>query len=256
MLIINADDFGHNGRVNAAILRSFREGLCSSTSIMSNMPGFEEACEATHSYGLLNHVGLHLNLGEGQALTDGLKRFRQYCTADGKLQVSQQRPLIFLKQSEKRVLADEIRAQIKRCRNYGIPLTHVDSHRHLHTQFGVLSVLIEVVREEDIPYIRISRNCGPRGSAVKSLYKYFINRTLTRAQLRRTDLFGSVGDYEWALQRDRTGGLDCEVMVHPVLDGDRLTDATGTPRDLRGAVSQIPGHGGAVSYTGSKYSFE
>jgi hypothetical protein len=42
-LIINADDFELNSRVNAAIVNSFTSGLINSTSIMVNMTGFSEA---------------------------------------------------------------------------------------------------------------------------------------------------------------------------------------------------------------------
>ena len=47
-LIINADDFGYDSDVNHAILTSFSKGFCSSTSIIPNMPGFEEACQLCH----------------------------------------------------------------------------------------------------------------------------------------------------------------------------------------------------------------
>lgn len=40
-LIINADDFGISNDVNRAILQSFQEGLISSATIMTNMPGFQ-----------------------------------------------------------------------------------------------------------------------------------------------------------------------------------------------------------------------
>ena len=42
-LIVNADDFGMSAAVNKAILKAFQEKLISSTSIMANMPGFDEA---------------------------------------------------------------------------------------------------------------------------------------------------------------------------------------------------------------------
>ena len=42
-IIINADDFGYNATVNRAIIKSFQRGLISSSSLMANMPGFEDA---------------------------------------------------------------------------------------------------------------------------------------------------------------------------------------------------------------------
>ena len=42
--IINADDFGLSSSVNK-IVESFNNGLINSTTLMANMPGFEEAVE-------------------------------------------------------------------------------------------------------------------------------------------------------------------------------------------------------------------
>ena len=44
-LIINADDFGKCHAVNVAIRDAFRQGLISSTTLMANMDGFDEAVD-------------------------------------------------------------------------------------------------------------------------------------------------------------------------------------------------------------------
>jgi hypothetical protein len=51
IVIINADDFGMNSSVNRAILSSVEQGLVTSTSIMANMPGFEEAAGLVRAHG-------------------------------------------------------------------------------------------------------------------------------------------------------------------------------------------------------------
>ena len=43
MLFVNADDFGLSHEVNMAIVEAFKKGLINNTTIMVNMPGFEEA---------------------------------------------------------------------------------------------------------------------------------------------------------------------------------------------------------------------
>src|SRR4051812_23191276 len=78
-MIINADDFGYSSSVNAAILKAFEEGLVSSTTVMANMPAFEEACAAAHERKLLGHVGAHLVLTEGETLTEPIRRCRRFC---------------------------------------------------------------------------------------------------------------------------------------------------------------------------------
>ena len=43
LVIVNAYDFGQSAVVNRVIMACFRQGLISSTTIMANMPGFDEA---------------------------------------------------------------------------------------------------------------------------------------------------------------------------------------------------------------------
>src|SRR3954469_11401018 len=82
-MIINADDFGYSSSVNRAILQAFDEGLVSSATLMSNMPGFEEACVFAHERNLLAYVGGHLVLSEGQPLTERMRRCRRFCDLSG-----------------------------------------------------------------------------------------------------------------------------------------------------------------------------
>lgn len=121
MLIINADDFGGSENLNRAILEGFRLGLCSSATIMPNMPGFEEACQMTHEHKLLGHIGMHLVLRDGYPLTERIKTRAKFCDSDGRLRLSANKPFLVLDHSEKEDLAAEIRAQIKRCRAFGCP---------------------------------------------------------------------------------------------------------------------------------------
>ena len=43
--IVNADDFGRNSRANQRINECFQNNKISSTTVMANMPGFDEAIE-------------------------------------------------------------------------------------------------------------------------------------------------------------------------------------------------------------------
>src|SRR5215813_15169858 len=58
-VIINADDFGISEEVNEAVVRSFREGVLTSTSLMVTGDAFEQAVKlAKENPGLA--VGIHL----------------------------------------------------------------------------------------------------------------------------------------------------------------------------------------------------
>ena len=77
--IINADDFGMNSEANKAIIHSLKNGICSSTTLISNMSGFEEAVSLIKENNLNNRVGIHLNLTEGVPLTKGILKSPLFC---------------------------------------------------------------------------------------------------------------------------------------------------------------------------------
>jgi chitin disaccharide deacetylase len=250
MIIINADDFGRKTEVNKAIIKSFQQGYCSSATIMPNMPAFEEAANLVHENRLQNNVGLHLTLRDAPPLTEGMKRFRAFCDEDGMLcRVTAVSPL-FLSDSEKHALAGEIRAQIARCRAFGLPLTHLDSHCHTHTNIALIDVVIAVALQQKIPYIRILRNCGPNIGHLKKAYKDVLNRRLKANRLAGTTYFGSIADY--AFLTGSMGGLQgqesMEVMVHPVLDRAGRVIDLAFQRPMSEVVGRIASYKKAVSY--------
>ena len=73
-IVRNADDFGKSTEINNAILTCFKDGLIDRTTIMVNMPGADEAAELAREEGFFDKVGLHLNLTEGEPLTDEIKQ--------------------------------------------------------------------------------------------------------------------------------------------------------------------------------------
>jgi len=255
VVIINADDFGINEQINRAIIQSFERGLCSSTTLMANMPGFEEACELSHENKLLNHIGMHLVLTEGYPLTEKIKYFHKFCDKEGRFCLSRTRPIFTLEASEKQAVAEEIRAQIRRCRVYGIPITHIDSHHHIHTEWAIATLLIHIAREEHIPYIRISRNCGPNLDFPKRLYKYILNHRLRLAGFARTQYFGSVDDYLFLKRQVSSSNAikSFEVMIHPRLnDKQVLVDGTNG-KSLEEVIKGIDSYEDAISFSGIKY---
>ena len=255
MLIINADDYGLNSPHNEAILRCFRDGLCSSATLMPNMPAFEEACQISHENKLINHIGMHLVLQDGLPLTVKIKRFPRFCNEEGHLRISRRWPILHLTTSERYVLAEEIRAQIKLCRDNAIPLTHLDSHHHIHTEWAIVNVLIPIAREENIPYIRLSRNCKPSENLLKSIYKLLFNMKLQNANVARTKYFGSLDDYFYLKKRGRKEtNASFEIMIHPIFDENKTLVDGRHKRNLAEVIQEVEGYKNAVSFKGAKYN--
>ena len=190
MIIVNADDFGYSKVINQAIMTCLDRGLISSTTIMANMPGFDEACELAISGRYTDRVGIHLNLTEGWPLLSDIQRNSSLCDASG--QFRRFRPRM-LSKSDRGMIAAEVEAQISRCRRAGLQLTHADSHQHVHNEPLVLMAIQPVLSQLGIRNLRISRNMDSLPVlSPKRLAKTALNRWISLLGLRRTQFFGTV----------------------------------------------------------------
>lgn len=253
-LIVNADDFGASPQTNRAILQAFEKRLISSATIMANMPAFEEACQLARQNNLQGKLGLHLNLTEGRPLTGDIAACPRFSDASGCWRP--RRTVLSLSGEVVRLLEAEIEAQIVACQRAGIIPTHLDSHHHIHTQFGICGSVIRAAKRHGISAIRLAPNCRGAAAAIIRMSKRSIvrirrihncerdsemlalhRRTLARSTcyaynirlrlhgLAKTEYFGDASETARILQ---TTSADVEVMVHPRLDYcGRLVDLNG-----------------------------
>jgi chitin disaccharide deacetylase len=258
VLIINADDFGLNENTNAAIVNCFEKGLCSSTTIMPNMPGFEHACRLAHEKKLLNHVGLHIVLTEGYPLTEAMKRQERFCDISGQFILNRTKRIFHLSVVEQQVLAEEIRAQVIKCRDNGLPLTHVDSHHNVHEELGVFFVLMHIMNEFEIPYLRVMFNLIPARTFIRRAYTTGFNYMLRTKGLARTRRCGSLADYlRWKEDRNSLSFFpmdSCELMTHPISnDGGVIVDALDN-RPIEELIKEAGPYRKAESFSGAVYA--
>ena len=247
-MIVNADDLGFSDDRNVAVVRALDEGFISSATLMATRVAFDGACELVRSSRLERHVGLHLVLTEDEPLTDEMRRCRTFCDAQGRFHAQLSLGSRPLTAAAELALAREMRAQIERCRAENIPLTHLDSHHHAHTDPRVIGSIITVAREAAIPFVRLARNCDPRTRVARKLIHSHVNNRIRRAGLARTHWFGRVEDYEALRTRRGRDHDDIEVMVHPMLSDDgRLMDTGGEV--LAAYVARL-GPVSLVSYAG------
>jgi hypothetical protein len=219
-LIINADDFGYSTVVNRAILERFQRSLISSTSLMANMPGFEDAVSLAHSHSFLrNRVGIHVNLTEGRPLTEGIRRSRTFCDPAGYFIYERKQSLLYLNHKERKRVYTEMTAQLERILAAGIRPTHLDSHHHVHTEWAIASLACRLAQAYRIPRIRLTRNTGRGIGLLKTIYKTLLNRwRLAQNELSNTDYFGDIVDIKHLLATRRPSGKLIEIMVHPLFD--------------------------------------
>lgn len=215
-VIVNADDFGESDKANKAILRCFRENVISNTTILPNMPGFDEAAELSHEQGVSERVGIHLNIMEGRPITSKIRFMRKFCNSYGYFSYRRLHNFYFTEE-EKEALRDEIASQIERCRAAGLSISHADSHQHVHTELPVFQVMAPVLRFYHIKNIRIAANIS-NSEFKKKVYKGVFNQMVRHYGFFRTNFFGGVADFKKFQAGEKLNGHLTEIMVHPYLD--------------------------------------
>jgi predicted glycoside hydrolase/deacetylase ChbG (UPF0249 family) len=215
-IIVNADDFGMSAEINRAIVEAFDRGVISSATLMTNMPGFDEACELAHRHRLLGKIGVHLNLSSGYPLSAPVRRCSRFCDDIGMFR--SRRTRFRLSREERLAVETELAAQVTACLDRGLRPTHLDSHHHVHTEWAIGAAAITVARRYGIQAIRLSRNCGPGIDLVCKFYKFAYNTRLRIYGLAKTRYFGSSADVQEILA---TAPGDIEVMVHLPFEGAR-----------------------------------
>ncbi|MBU5615123.1 hopanoid biosynthesis-associated protein HpnK [Geomonas azotofigens] len=165
-IILNADDFGLSDGANRGIIKAWLEGLLTSTSLMVGGDAFEEAAAFARANPSLQ-VGLHLTLVQGSAvlaqgglpaLTDAGGEFTDDPVLAGMR-------YFFLKGLRKK-LRLEIDAQLAKCRDAGVELSHVDGHLNIHMHPVVFDILCELMPTYGIKSFRLTRENLPANLAL------------------------------------------------------------------------------------------
>lgn len=219
--IVHADDFGYSVSVNRCIDKCFADGWLSETSLMVNMPACDEAVDIARRHRYSQYVGLHLNITEGEPLTDEIKRCRRFCSRDGlfnKVFHLSTRGRFLLTQKEKRAVHQEIIAQVKKFCAYGGLMMKIDSHHHAHTDWSIYKILKPIALEFGFTSMRISADMH-NVRIDKELYKRLYNYDV-RKHFKATDHFDGIVP---GLITNASGTT--EVMVHPLMWAGRLCDS-------------------------------
>lgn len=234
-LIITADDFGLHEAVNEAVERAFREGVLTAASLMVGAPAAADAVRRARALPGLA-VGLHLVLADGPsvlpperipALVDASGRFGDHMARQG--------VRFFAIPAVRRQLEAEIRAQFEAFAGTGLPLDHVNAHKHFHLHPTLLEMLLRVGREFGLTAVRlprepawVARRAGPlKGAASRLLAPWLalMKRRLRAAGMAYNDQVFGVTDSgamdEAALLRVLARLPDgvSEIYLHPATHG-------------------------------------
>ena len=154
-LIVNADDFGLTEGVNRGIREGHERGIVTSATLMACGKRFDQAASVARTLPRLS-VGCHVVLVDGQPtanpseisslLLERTTAFRERLTSFAAKAASGR-----LDEPEVEV---EISAQIRKLQAAGVPVSHLDSHKHTHMFPGVLRGMLRAAQKSGVRAIR------------------------------------------------------------------------------------------------------
>jgi len=204
-LILNADDFGLHEAVNEAVEQAHRAGTLTAASLMIGAPAAQDAVMRARRLPTLR-VGLHLVMADGRAvLPPGLIPAlvgRDGCFTRGMFHDGLR---FFAIPAVRRQLESELRAQFEAFARTGLPLDHVNAHKHFQLHPTVMGIILRIGAQFGMRAIRLpaeplwfaARFAKRRGAADAVLLKPWLG--LMRSRLRARQI----------IYNDQTFGIAC-----------------------------------------------
>jgi len=232
-LIVSADDLGLTRGINRGIGHAHEHGIVTSASLLVNMPALEDALEMASDYPALD-LGLHFNLVRGAPISDP-SRVPSLVGHDGRF-LQGLRPLVarlmagLLDQAD---IERELDAQIRKARDLGADLSHIDSEKHVHFHPAVAEAVAGGAARNGIRALRLAGGLEP--------WRLFTD-LLRPVRLAGTALLMAMG--REALSR--INGLRHPAHIRGILRGGRmdLTRLKDVLRTLPEGVSELVTHPG------------
>jgi hopanoid biosynthesis associated protein HpnK len=241
-LIVTSDDFGAAVAVNEAVEQAHRNGILTAASLMVAGDAAADAVTRARTMPKLG-VGLHIVLVEGRPtlppenlskLVDETGHFRTDMVRAG--------ITIFASPTARRQLLAEVEAQFEAFAATGLPLDHVNAHKHFHLHPTIASAILKVGKRYGMKSVRapieprdiLARiEPGSDGFDVARLWALLVRRRMRAAGMAVPDqVFGLA--WSGAIDAARVRGLIAhlpdgltEIYTHPATDDHYPTHAPG-----------------------------
>lgn len=237
---MNADDYGLTEATSSAILRAHREGIVTSTSVLTLAPGFVSTVGWLRDEPELG-IGAHLAaVGEDPPLLTA-REIPTLVDRRGRLPLSwrQLLPRCAAGRIDPDDLRREFAAQLDALESERLPLDHVDTHQNVHLWPMIGEVVLAVAGARGIRAVRVTR------SAATSVVGVTVRRLATRFEGR---LDGAGWTYPAASTGlDEAGHLDVSGMIDAVFRLAARLDAgpTGSAAPAGTGFAELATHPGA-----------
>ena len=251
-LIVTSDDFGAAIAVNEAVEQAHRNGILTAASLMVSGDAAADAVARARTMPKLG-VGLHIVLVEGRPtlppdqvpdLVDSTGHFRTDMVRAG--------ITIFASPGTRRQLVAEVEAQFAVFAATGLPLDHVNAHKHFHLHPTIASAILRVGKRYGMKSVRAP--VEPRGVLMKiepgirvvkfaRLWALLVRRRMRGAGMIVPDQVLGLA-WSGAMDAGRMRGLIdhlpeglTEIYTHPATDNHYPAHAPGY--DYRGELAAL-----------------
>ena len=156
-LVITADDFGADLAVNEAVEIAYTQGILTAASLMVAGTAAEDAVRRAKTMPALG-VGLHLVLVDGRPVLPAAQ-VPALVGPDGRFHDNMLRTslaIAFIPAARAQMRA-EVEAQFAAFAATGLPLDHVNAHKHFHLHPVILAAILDVGRAYGCRAIRCPR---------------------------------------------------------------------------------------------------
>jgi predicted glycoside hydrolase/deacetylase ChbG (UPF0249 family) len=223
-IIINADDFGINEVVTAEIENQIKAGNVSSTTVMANGLCLDKVKRFATFHPEIS-FGVHLCLSEFDSITKS-SSLRQSGIIDenGSFIHKEIFKLKQFSEDTKKAISEELNAQIDIVSSMGFPISHADSHHHVHTIYPLKEVFADVLNKRGIKKIRIGgdfRTWQTRRHVLLWIRRLRLNKYYN-SHFITTNAFYSYAEY--LKMGQRCGDNIIELMCHPGHPGQQYRD--------------------------------
>lgn len=254
-IIINADDFGRHAEINRAVEEGLVHGCLRSATVMPGGAAFAGAIDIARRHEELG-LGVHFTLvdghpilppeeipslvgSEGDFLPDHTALLKRYLKGGVNLEEVRR----------------ELAAQLQKVEATGIPISHVDSHQHMHTLPGIIDIVLDLAARAGIRAVRTPRTplfagaFGGLGQLVGRLGLSTLARLAAckahRRGLLTPDNFAGIVAGEAVSEGELLHLIahlpqgTTEVMMHPGTKNDVLQEDSGWQHDFESELAAI-----------------
>ncbi len=218
-LVITADDFGAALVVNEAVEIAHRDGILTAASLMVAGAAAGDAVERARRLPTLG-VGLHIVLADGAPVLPP-EQVSALVGADGRFPADMLGTALAIafNPMARRQMQAEVSAQFAAFVATGLPLDHVNAHKHFHMHPLIASAILRAGRRHGLRAMRVP--VEPGAGAVLNWWAGLLGQRLRRAGLTVNDrVAGLVASGTFDAARmcaalDRLSEGLTEIYCHP-----------------------------------------